>query len=335
MILSLIFGILFGLTLQYAKLNRYNTISGLAMLKDFTVAKAIAIAIGVGIILINIEIGLGFASFHTKPFLLVGIILGGVIFGSGMAILGYCPGTLPVSLGEGSLDALLGIIGGLFGGFVYTIALPLIQKFLGPDLGNLTFINLFASGNFIYYITSFLVAILFIAIAFYLHKLEKTENLKWLYAGTALAVLNGIVFLNFTSDRIIGASTCYPYFADSLTGTTANDYFAKIKVAGSWELTFLFGAFIASLVNSLRKKDFKFVLMYDNWKKYKNDSSKSRILWSLIGGFILIFGARMAGGCTSGHILSGGMQLAVSSLVFAVFAFIGLLATGKIFYKKN
>lgn len=75
--------------------------------------------------------------------------------------------------------------------------------------------------------------------------------------------------------------------------------------------------------------------MYDNWKKYKNDSSKSRILWSLIGGFILIFGARMAGGCTSGHILSGGMQLAVSSLVFAVFAFIGLLATGKIFYKKN
>lgn len=335
MVLSLIFGILFGLTLQYAKLNRYNTISSLAMLKDFTVAKAIAVAIGAGIILINIEIGLGFASFHTKPFLLVGIILGGIIFGSGMAILGYCPGTLPVSLGEGSLDALLGIIGGLFGGFVYTVAFPSIQKFLGPDLGNLTFINLFTSGNFIYYLTSFLVAILFISAAFYLHKLEKAENLKWLYAGVALAVLNGIVFLNFTSDRIIGASTCYPYFADSITGTTSNNYFTAIKGAGSWELLFLFGAFMASLVNSLRKKDFKFVLMYDNWKKYKNDSSKSRILWSLFGGFILIFGARMAGGCTSGHILSGGMQLAVSSLVFAVFVFIGLLITGRVFYKKK
>jgi hypothetical protein len=41
----------------------------------------------------------------------------------------------------------------------------------------------------------------------------------------------------------------------------------------------------------------------------------------------------MAGGCTSGHILSGGMQLSVSSLVFAVFVFAGLLLTGKYFYR--
>ena len=45
-------------------------------------------------------------------------------------------------------------------------------------------------------------------------------------------------------------------------------------------------------------------------------------------------GPGMAGGCTSGHILSGGMQLAISSLVFTVFVFAGLLMTGKVFYKK-
>jgi len=49
----------------------------------------------------------------------------------------------------------------------------------------------------------------------------------------------------------------------------------------------------------------------------------------------LIFGARMAGGCTSGHVLSGGMQLAVSSLVFAAFVFGGLLLTGKYFYRHK
>lgn len=43
----------------------------------------------------------------------------------------------------------------------------------------------------------------------------------------------------------------------------------------------------------------------------------------------------MAGGCTSGHILSGGMQLAFSSLTFAVFVFIGLLLTGKLFYRAK
>jgi uncharacterized membrane protein YedE/YeeE len=43
----------------------------------------------------------------------------------------------------------------------------------------------------------------------------------------------------------------------------------------------------------------------------------------------------MAGGCTSGHILSGGMQFALSSFVFAIFVFAGLLITGKIFYEKQ
>jgi hypothetical protein len=43
----------------------------------------------------------------------------------------------------------------------------------------------------------------------------------------------------------------------------------------------------------------------------------------------------MAGGCTSGHVLSGGMQLAVSSLVFAIFVFAGLLLTGRFFYQAK
>ena len=50
-------GFLFGAILQYAKLNRFDTISGLAILKNFAVIKAILVAIGVGAILISIEIG--------------------------------------------------------------------------------------------------------------------------------------------------------------------------------------------------------------------------------------------------------------------------------------
>ncbi|MGC9354689.1 MAG: YeeE/YedE thiosulfate transporter family protein, partial [Mariniphaga sp.] len=93
MITTLILGFLFGATLQYAKLNEYNTISGMATLNNLAVAKAIAVAIGVGAILINVEIGLGLAGYHAKPFIFGGIALGGLIFGIGMAILGYCPGT--------------------------------------------------------------------------------------------------------------------------------------------------------------------------------------------------------------------------------------------------
>jgi len=97
----LVFGFLFDAILQYASLNKYNVISGLATLNDFAVVKTIAIAIGLGVIFLSIEVGLGFATYQIKPFMLGGIILGGLIFGTGMAILGYCPGTLAISVGEG------------------------------------------------------------------------------------------------------------------------------------------------------------------------------------------------------------------------------------------
>ncbi len=61
----------------------------------------------------------------------------------------------------------------------------------------------------------------------------------------------------------------------------------------------------------------------------------SRLLWAFVGGFVLIFGARMAGGCTSGHILSGGLQFAISSFVFMVFVSIGLVITGWLFYPRK
>ena len=333
--LIFVFGFLFGAILQYAKLNKYNTISGLAILENFAVAKTIAVAIGFGAILLSIEIGLGFATYHVKPLILGGIVFGGLIFGSGMAILGYCPGTLPISLGEGSLDALIGILGGIAGGIVFTIILPSIHGVLGPDLGNISLKSLVGENAVLFYLLVFVVASVFIGISFWIHKKEKAKDLKWLVSGIALAILTPIVFLTALTNRVIGASTFYPYIGDLMTGTTGNSYFDKIKEPGHWEMIFLVGAFFSGLILSLIRKDFKFVLIYDNWKKHNGDSAYKRIIWAFLGGFILIIGARMAGGCTSGHIISGGMQLAASSLTFAIFVFAGLLITGKLFYKPR
>lgn len=334
-LLIIILGFLFGAILQYAKLNKYNVISGVATLDNLAVAKAIAVAIGVGAILLNIEIGMGLATYHVKPFILGGIILGGLIFGVGMAILGYCPGTLAISLGEGSTDALVGIIGGLLGGVVYTLVLPSIQGILGPNLGSISLHSLTGGNPAVFYVLVVVVGVIFTGIAFAVHKMEKnSKNMKWLVTGVALAILNSVVFMKGVTNRPIGASTTYPYLADWLTGTTGNSYFEKIQTPGNWELLFLTGALLSGLIISLIRKDFKIQLIHENWKKYRGTSVPSRIIWSFIGGFILIFGARMAGGCTSGHVISGGMQLAVSSLVFAVFVFAGLLITGRIFYGR-
>lgn len=329
----LILGFLFGATLQFARLNRYNVISGMATLENFAVAKAIAAAIGSGVIIIAIEIGLGLATYHIKPILLGGIAIGGVIFGAGMAILGYCPGTLPISLGEGSVDALIGIIGGLAGGLIYTVLVPSVQGILGPDLGSISLYTLLGEHKILFYAFDFILGALFILTAFWLNRKEKSNDMRWLYSGIGLAVLNAIVFLSAGTNRIIGASTAYPYVADLITGTTQNSYFPKTQAPGQWEVLFLTGAFISGFIISLFRKEFKITLIHSNWEKYKGKSSAKRITWAFIGGFLIIFGARMAGGCTSGHVISGGMQLSLSSLMFSIFVFAGLLLTGKYFYK--
>ncbi|GAB4425578.1 MAG: hypothetical protein OHK0039_43300 [Bacteroidia bacterium] len=332
--LIIVLGFVFGATLQYARLNRFDTISGLAVLENFAVPKAIAAAIGIGAVLISIEIGLGLASYHTKPILAGGIVLGGLVFGSGMALLGYCPGTLSISLGQGSLDALWGLLGGLLGGWVYTLVLPRIQGLIGANLGTVSLYSAVGSQPVLFYVLVVLAGAAFVGIAFWLHARERGRDLRWLYVGIALAVLNAIIFATAVMDRPIGASTFYPYFSDLLTGTTANEYFTKIQTSGRWEMYFLLGAFASGLVISLIRREFAFTLIHDNWKRFKGSAPGRRIFWASVGGFLLIFGARMAGGCTSGHIVSGGMQLAASSLLFAVFVFAGLLATGRLFYRK-
>ena len=334
MVTVLILGFLFGATLQYARLNKYNVISGLAIREDFTVPKAIALAVGIGAILLNIEIALGFASYHVKPLIVGGIVLGGLIFGMGMAILGYCPGTMAVSLGEGSLDALVGMLGGLTGGVVFTLAVPHLQTVLGPDLGGLSLESVVASRPLFFVLLTLLAAV-FILLAFWLHRIDRNRERKWIVAGIVLAILDVAVFSTWLSNRPIGASTAYPYLGDFLTGTTGNNYFTAVKTPGHWELIFLAGAFAAGLVISLIRREFRLVLLHENWRRFKGPAPLRRIVWAFTGGFILIFGARLAGGCTSGHILSGGMQLAFSSLIFAVFVFAGLLITGQLFYKPG
>ncbi len=337
---TLFFGFLFGALLVFAGLNRFDVITGNAVWKDLTIAKALLMVIGVGALLLNTEIAFGLATYHVKPFILGGVVLGGLIFGVGMAILGYCPGTLAVSLGEGSLDALAGIFGALAGGLVFTVLKPSLNAVLGPDLGKISLFTLTGNRPLVFFVLLFLFSAAVIILAFALHRQEERKgraglNYRWLVSGIGLAILNSMVFLKSLSNRPIGASTSYPYLADKVSGITHNAYFAKISVPGRWELVFLAGAFLAGLLLALLRGKFQWKVIHTHWKETRGVSVISRLVWAFAGGFILLFGARMAGGCTSGHILSGGMQVAVSSLVFAVFVFAAFVVTGKLFYKKQ
>jgi hypothetical protein len=83
------------------------------------------------------------ASLHVKPLVLGGVILGGLIFGVGMTLLGYCPGTGEAAVAEGSRHAIFGVLGMLAGAAVYAEVAPLMKATVLQigDFGKLTLVD--------------------------------------------------------------------------------------------------------------------------------------------------------------------------------------------------
>jgi uncharacterized membrane protein YedE/YeeE len=122
-------GFLFGFLLQKGGVTRFSVILGQFLLKDFTVLKIMLTAILIGGIGIYGMRALGMdVPLHIKNATLAGNALGGLIFGTGMAILGYCPGTGVAALGDGSRHAIFGVLGMLMGAAVYAEVYPWMKS---------------------------------------------------------------------------------------------------------------------------------------------------------------------------------------------------------------
>lgn len=119
LLLGLVFGIAFGFLLQKGGVAKYEVLLGSLLLTDFTVMKIMLTAILVGMVGIFGMHALGLVKLHVKPTKYAANVIGGLVFGAGFALLGYCPGTGAAALGQGNLDAIAGIVGLLAGSYVY------------------------------------------------------------------------------------------------------------------------------------------------------------------------------------------------------------------------
>ena len=137
---GLVTGILFGFFLQRGKVLRYDKQIGALRLMDMTILKFMLTAILVGSVGIHLLYDLGLAKPSIKATVLGGTIGGGLLFGLGWGLLGYCPGTSVGAVGEGRLDGLWGVAGMLAGAALYAEAFPLMKASVltWGDLGKIT-----------------------------------------------------------------------------------------------------------------------------------------------------------------------------------------------------
>ncbi len=139
MLLALIAGLIFSFLAYKANLFCSDQILSVGILKNFEAVQILLLALSISSFAFFIEYILGAAVINVKPFYLVGVVIGGLLFGVGVGILGYCPGTLEMAIGYGSIDAVFGFIGGLTAGYFYTLMYPLALPFLGPNYGAINF----------------------------------------------------------------------------------------------------------------------------------------------------------------------------------------------------
>ena len=116
---GVLFGLAFGFLLQKGGVGKFHILVGQLLLQDWTVAKIMLTAIVVGMIGVFALHHFAKVNLHIKPTRIGSNIIGGLLFGAGFALIGYCPGTAAAALGQGSWDALFGMAGLVAGSWIF------------------------------------------------------------------------------------------------------------------------------------------------------------------------------------------------------------------------
>ena len=163
-------------------------------------------------------------------------------------------------------------------------------------------------------------------------------ELRWspYVVGAGIGVLSWLTWL--ISGKPIGCSTTFSRAAAMLEHLLRGEralrrpYYENVKPGVDWQMMLVLGIVIGAATSALLSGDAQGRWIPAQWASAFGSGMGPRVITACIGGIFLGFGARWAGGCTSGHGISGTMQLSVASWVSAIGFFVGGIAVAQLLF---
>jgi hypothetical protein len=154
--------------------------------------------------------------------------------------------------------------------------------------------------------------------------------------GAGIGIL---IWLSFIfSNRPIGCSTAYARVSGMVEKlfrgrrVEQKAYYRQYVPRLGWEIMLIAGVMLGALASSMLSGTFELEVIPALWQRAFGPDILVRLAAAALGGFFIGFGARMAGGCTSGHGISGTLQLAVGSWLALICFFAGGAVTAMFLY---
>ncbi len=157
-------GLIWGVVLSKSRVCKYDVVTSLFRFRDFTVFRVGSVVLMAGMIFIYFFKDLNVIELAIPKTVILPQLLGGLLFGAGIAIMGYCPGTATVAVGEGVLDGIPAIGGMIAGSIVYAEFFNDKWKdtFLKiGDLGRVTFADLLGVNHWLIIIPLVIMMLMF------------------------------------------------------------------------------------------------------------------------------------------------------------------------------
>jgi len=396
LLLGIAAGFGLGTPLEIWNFSDPDTLMRVMAFQDRFLMVCFGFAIGLGAILLYLFAAIPGVSPHygIKDFFVFGVVVGGLLFGVGVGLAGYFPGTIWIALGQGRRDAIYAVFGGLLGALTWSLIFGAARGFFWNtfNYGPITWYSIFGIKSHLeIFGTSLVFGAILLGMFLFLPRYPKQpvkescgfhlagknnnvltfddmiddENKKYpnqnqylirltnessirnarsiIILGIAFTVIAVAVIL---LRQIFGESTTYSwigaqlFYAVNPQYAASNPYwnlFGGMHIVNGkpidlpfseigWEPFSDLGTFLGGLISSIfiSKRFMKFKKRVPLvWEHRFGPSDKKRFVGSFFGAFLVLFGARMANGCASGHVLSGNIQMAISSFVFLMAVLIG------------